>query len=278
MKKIVKDILFGIWYFISGFIVISIILYIFLYILKKGIGVITIEFLTERPKGMPLGMEGGILPAILGSLSLIGIACISAGILGISTAIYLTLYCENNKLRDIVHLIISSIAGIPSIVIGLFGYSFLVYFLGIGISLLAGGITLGIMIFPYIEVVSEKAINGVDKKLVLSSYALGISKSYTFFKIILPKCCGEIVSGIVLSSGFALGAAAPVMFTAAVISAPNPNSLFSPVMALPYHLYILVTQGISQEKAYGTSLVLIFLVVLINIIANVLLYFTRSRT
>lgn len=273
MKRILQNILLGIWYFISSFIVISIIIYIFVYIFKKGIGTISLEFLTDYPKGMPLGMEGGILPAILGSLSLIGIACISAGVLGISTAIYLTLYCKSNKLKNIIHLIISSIAGIPSIVIGLFGYSFLVYFLRFGISLLSGGITLGIMIFPYIEIISEKAIGEVDKKLIISSYALGISKSYTFFRIILPKCKAEIISGIVLSSGFALGAAAPVMLTAAVISAPNPNSFFSPVMALPYHLYILITQGISQEKAYATSLVLIFLIILINLLANFVLNF-----
>lgn len=126
------------------------------------------------------------------------------------------------------------------------------------------------MIFPYIEVLSEKSIREVDKNLILSSYALGIDKSYTFIHIILQQCKGEIISGIIMSGGFAMGAAAPVMLTSAVVAAPNPDSLFSPVMALPYHLYILISQGISLQKAYGTALVLIIMLILLNLLAALL--------
>lgn len=264
MYRFFKNIPFILWYFISSLIVVSVILFIFIYIFIKGVSSINLEFILSYPKGTPLGMEGGILPAILGSLALMSIACMSAAILGVAMAIYLCFYCKNKKIRNLVHLIVSSISGIPSIVLGLFGYSFLVYFCGFGISLISGGITLGIMIFPYIEIITEKAISEIDKNLTLSSFALGVDKCYTIFHIVIPQCKNEVLSGIIMSGGFAMGAAAPVMLTSAVVSAPNPSSLFSPVMALPYHLYILVSQGISFEKAYGTALVLMILIFLIN--------------
>lgn len=270
MNRVLKNTVLGLWYFISSFIVVSIIIFIFSYIFIKGYTSVNIGFILDSPKGTPLGMEGGILPAILGSLSLMFLACVNSAILGIGTAVYLCLYCNSKRIENFIHLIVSSIAGIPSIVLGLFGYSFLVYFCNFGVSLISGGITLGIMIFPYIEVLSEKSIREVDKNLILSSYALGIDKSYTFVHIILQQCKGEIISGIIMSGGFAMGAAAPVMLTSAVVAAPNPDSLFSPVMALPYHLYILISQGISLKKAYGTALVLIIMLILLNLLAALL--------
>ena len=267
MSKFFKSIPFVLWYFISTFVVVSIVIFIFSYIFMKGASSVNLQFIFDSPKGMPLGMEGGILPAILGSLALMLLACINAAILGVSTAIYLCFYCSSKGIKNLIHLIVSSIAGIPSIVLGLFGYSFLVYFCGFRVSLISGGITLGIMIFPYVEVIAEKAILEVDKNLIFSSYALGVDKCYTFFYIVLPRCRDEILSGIIMSGGFAMGAAAPVMLTSVVVSAPNPDSLFSPVMALPYHLYILVSQGISFEKAYGTALVLIVILIILNMAA-----------
>lgn len=267
MKKSLKDILLLLWYFLSTFLVVSIVFFIIAYVLKNGIHTINKEFLLDNPKGMPLGKEGGIFPAIVGSLLLMFISSITASILGISTAVYLTLYNKNKKIDSIIHIIIHSISGIPSIVLGLFGYSFLVFFLDLGVSLLAGAITLSIMIFPYIEVVTEKAIEEVDKKLIVSSYSLGIDKTYTFFKIILPQCIEEIVSGIMLSGGFAMGATAPIMLTSAVISAPTPDSIKSPVMSLSYHLYILISQGISMENAYGTAFVLMSILIILNFLS-----------
>ncbi|MDU1320412.1 MAG: phosphate ABC transporter permease PstA [Clostridium botulinum] len=267
MKKSLKDILLLLWYFLSTFLVVFIVFFIIAYVLKNGIHTINKEFLLDNPKGMPLGKEGGIFPAIVGSLLLMFISSITASILGIATAVYLTLYNKNKKIDGIIHIIIHSISGIPSIVLGLFGYSFLVFFLDLGVSLLAGAITLSIMIFPYIEVVTEKAIEEVDKKLIVSSYSLGIDKTYTLFKIILPQCVEEIVSGIMLSGGFAMGATAPIMLTSAVISAPTPDSIMSPVMALSYHLYILISQGISMENAYGTAFVLMSILIILNFLS-----------
>lgn len=267
MKKSLKDILLLLWYFLSTFLVVFIVFFIIAYVIKNGIHTINKDFLLNNPKGMPLGKEGGIFPAIVGSLLLMFISSITASILGIATAVYLTLYNKNKKIDCIIHIIIHSISGIPSIVLGLFGYSFLVFFLDLGVSLLAGAITLSIMIFPYIEVVTEKAIEEVDKKLIVSSYSLGIDKTYTFFKIILPQCIEEIVSGIMLSGGFAMGATAPIMLTSAVISAPTPDSIMSPVMALSYHLYILISQGISMENAYGTAFVLMSILIILNFLS-----------
>ncbi|KGO13117.1 phosphate ABC transporter permease [Clostridium botulinum] len=267
MKKSLKDILLLLWYFLSTFLVVFIVFFIIAYVFKNGIHTINKDFLLDNPKGMPLGKEGGIFPAIVGSLLLMFISSITASILGIATAVYLTLYNKNKKIDSIIHIIIHSISGIPSIVLGLFGYSFLVFFLDLGVSLLAGAITLSIMIFPYIEVVTEKAIEEVDKKLIVSSYSLGIDKTYTFFKIILPQCIEEIASGIMLSGGFAMGATAPIMLTSAVISAPTPDSMMSPVMALSYHLYILISQGISIENAYGTAFVLMSILIILNFLS-----------
>ncbi|NFQ69132.1 phosphate ABC transporter permease PstA [Clostridium sporogenes] len=271
MKKSLKDILLLLWYFLSTFLVIFIVFFIIAYVIKNGIHTINKDFLLDNPKGMPLGKEGGIFPAIVGSLLLMFISSITASILGIATAVYLTLYNKNKKMDSIIHIIIHSISGIPSIVLGLFGYSFLVFFLDLGVSLLAGAITLSIMIFPYIEVVTEKAIEEVDKKLIISSYSLGIDKTYTFFKIILPQCVEEIVSGIMLSGGFAMGATAPIMLTSAVISAPTPDSIMSPVMALSYHLYILISQGISMENAYGTAFVLMSILIILNFLSMLII-------
>ncbi|MBY6952346.1 phosphate ABC transporter permease PstA [Clostridium botulinum] len=267
MKRSLKDILLLLWYFLSTFLVVFIVFFIIAYVFKNGIHTINKDFLLDNPKGMPLGKEGGIFPAIVGSLLLMFISSITASILGIATAVYLTLYNKNKKIDNIIHIIIHSISGIPSIVLGLFGYSFLVFSLDLGVSLLAGAITLSIMIFPYIEVITEKAIEEVDKKLIVSSYSLGIDKTYTFFKIILPQCIEEIVSGIMLSGGFAMGATAPIMLTSAVISAPTPDSIMSPVMALSYHLYILISQGISMENAYGTAFVLMSILIILNFLS-----------
>lgn len=267
MSKLLKNLPFVLWCILSSSIVIGVVLYIFLYIFIKGAPAVTIDFILASPKGMPLGVEGGIFPAIVGSLALMLLACTNASVLGLSTAIYICLYCANERVKGTIHLVVSLISGIPSIVIGLFGYSFLVYFCGFGVSLISGGITLGIMIFPYIEIITERAILKVDKNLITSSYALGVDKCYTFFYIIIPQCKDEIVSGIILSGSFAIGAAAPVMLTSAVVSAPIPDSLLSPVMALPYHLYNLVSQGVSFQNAYATSLILILILILLNLSA-----------
>lgn len=255
------------WCIFSIFILFMIIFSIFIYIAVKGLPTLNLNFLLEMPKGTPLGTQGGIYPAIIGSLYLLIISCTFATILALSTSIYLVFYCKNSRVKYFFNLIIRSIAGIPSIILGLFGYSFLVYHLNLGRSLLSGGLTLGIMILPYIQTQTEKILSEYHTTIINSSYALGISKSYTINKLILPHCIGDILSTIILSGGFAMGAAAPIIMTAVVIYAPSPDNLLSPIMALPYHLYILIGEGISVSNAYATALVLLILLLIINFLA-----------
>ena len=270
MNEKIKNLLLKIWILLSTIIVLAVVTYIFGYIFKNGFSSISLDFIFSEPKGRPIGSEGGIFPAIVGSLYLMLIACVFASILAISTSIYTVFYCESKRIENIIHLIVQSMAGIPSIILGLFGYTLLVLNLSLGRSLLSGGITLGIMIFPYIEVRIEKTLREVDQDLIGSSYALGMSKSYTIYKLVLPLCKADIISAITLAGGYAMGASAPIISTAAVISAPIPKSLSSPVMALPFHLYILTGEGISLEKAYGTALVLLMLLLILNIVSLVL--------
>jgi len=270
MNENIKDKIFKALVSISALIVIIVVAYIFIYIFKSGFKSINKEFIFGEPKGMPLGSEGGVFPAIVGSLSLMIIACIFASILAIATSIYLVFYCDSKRMDSIIHLIVQCMAGTPSIVLGLFGYTLLVLHLKLGRSLLSGGITLGIMIFPLIQIRVEKTLNEVDQRIINSSYALGVPKAHTILKLILPLCRVDIISAITLAGGFAMGASAPIILTAAVIFAPVPKSLSSPVMALPFHLYVLIGEGISLEKSYGTALVLIILLLIINIIASIL--------
>ena len=267
MKKSILYKLIKLWCITSVIILTFIISTMFLYILNKGASGLSFKFIFGLPQGTPLGAEGGIFPAIIGSLYLLIISCSFATLLGISTSIYLVFYCKNSKFKYMFNLIISSISGIPSIILGLFGYTFLVYHLNLGRNLLSGGLTLGIMILPYIQVQTEKILSEVAPEYIRNSYALGISKSYTIYKLILPLCIGELISVVILSGGFAMGAAAPIIMTAAVINAPVPKSIFSPVMALPYHLYILIGEGISIQNAYATALILLILLLLINFLA-----------
>lgn len=264
MRKNNKHIGIKLWSIFSGMILMALVLYINIYIFSKGVHGLNIDFLLDLPKGFPLGTEGGVFPAIIGSICFTMIACFFASLIAIATALYLNFYCTNRKTYGMIHMVIQSTAGIPSIVLGLFGYTFLVVYLNFGFSLLSGGTVLGIMIFPFIEVRVEKALGEINKELIYASYALGISKAYTFFKIILPMCLSEILSSIALAGGFAMGATAPIMFTGGVVYAPIPKSLFSPAMALPYHLYILIGEGISMENAYKTAFVLLLFLLMLN--------------
>ena len=270
MKERIQDNIFKLWISISVIIVGTVILFIFSYILRHGLLSIDLEFIFSNPKGIPLGVEGGIFPAIIGSLLLMILSCIFASFLAIVTAIYTVFYLKSRNMLNLIHLIIQCMAGIPSIILGMFGYMLLIVYLNISRSLLTASITLGIMIFPYIEVRIEKIFNEIDTDIVNSSYALGVSKSYTIIKIIFPRYKSDIMSAILLAGGFAMGATAPIISTGAVIFASIPRSLCSPIMALPFHLYILSGEGISLEKAYGTAAILIIILFIINILSLVI--------
>ena len=201
---------------------------------------------------------------------LMGLSAIFASILAISTAIYSVFYCEKRLIKDSISLIIQCMAGTPSIVLGLFGYTFLVVYLRINQSLLTAAITLAVMIYPYIEVRLEKIFLEIDKSIINASYSLGISKFYTILKIVLPNSKDEIISTILLAGGLAMGATAPIILTGVVIFSDVPNSIFQPFMALPFHLYILINEGLSLDNAYGTALVLIALLLIINLLSLIL--------
>ena len=269
-----KTALVKLWAVASCCLTFGVIFFLFAYIFAKGAGAITWEFLTESPKGMIIGTEGGILPAIVGSAWYTGIACLFGATLGICTAVYQVYYCRSQRLSNAIALVMQCMAGVPSIVMGLFGYTLLVLTLGWGKCILAGGITQGVMILPFIQVRAEKALREVDPALVAASYGLGMSRAYTIRRIVLPQCLPQLVSGVILGACYAMGAAAPLIFTGAVIIAKVPKSVMKPAMALPYHLYMLLTQGTSDQNAYGTAFVMMLVVLVTNSLA---IWFTRRN-
>ena len=251
----------------AGLLILLLLLGILGYLFSCGWSSLSLGFLTTAPKGLPLGAEGGVWPAIKGTVYLVLIAVAAAAVPGIITAIYLAEYGELLNIKWLINLTVQCMAGIPSIVTGLFGYSLFVVHMGFGISLLAGGLTLGIMVFPVIVVTARDALLAVDDKYRLVGISLGVSRWYILARIIFPQAVPSILSGVLLAMGYAAGATAPIMVTAAVISGGSSGALLEPVMALPYHLYILFSQQISLEKAYGTALLLVLLLLLINIAA-----------
>jgi phosphate transport system permease protein len=221
---------------------------------------------------------GGIFPAIIGTIYLIiGTIIISLPI-GIFSAIYLNEYAARNKFTRIIRLSIVNMAGVPSVVFGLFGLAFFVLLLKFGKSILAGSLTLAFLILPVIITTTEEALKAVPNTYRQASMALGASKWQTITKIILPQALPGIITGAVLGIGRAAGETAPIMFTVAAFSQPNlPNSIFSQVMALPYHLYALATQVTNppEDKQWGTALVLLMIVLFFAIIGTSIR--TRAR-
>lgn len=260
MKYRWKDELIKVFIGVSVFTILSISLLIIGYIIFNGWRALSLDFIIGAPKGIPLGSEGGILPAIMGSLALGGISMLLASLLGLATALYLFFYCKSKRLNSLIRLIVQSIAGIPSIILGLFGYAFFVVVMGLGHSLLAGSLTLSIMIFPVVAINAEKALSEIEEEMLMASYALGISKAHTFFKVVWIIKKRDFLSGILLGTVYAMGATAPIMLTAAVFSASAPTRLSQPVMALPYHLYMMASERISVVNAYGTALVLLVII------------------
>ena len=265
-----------IWAYLSIGLTVGVIVFLFLYVFIQGASTISLEFLTAAPSGAVLGEEGGIFPAIMGSIAFTLTAIVLGGIPAIATAVFMVFYCKAKKLEALIRLVIQCISGIPSIVLGLFSYSFLVRDLGLGRCILSSGVALAIMILPFIEVRAEKAFRELPLRIVQSSYALGCSRADTIFRIVLPACKGELVSGLILGGCYAMGATAPLIFTGAVAFATVPTSLMKPAMALPLHLYLLVAQGAtSMDTAYGTAFVMMALILVSNLLATV--YAGRKR-
>lgn len=251
----------------SGLVVITVLFFIMSILIVRGGGVLSWEFFTSTPKGLFLGTEGGIFPAIIGTASLITIAVLTSAIPALLTAIYLAEYGKASTVASWINFVIQAMIGIPSILIGLFGYAFFVVTLGFGISLLAGGLTLAIMILPTLVVLMRDALQAVSDDQRILGETLGVSRRYMLQRIILPVASPHLLSSILLAMGYAAGATAPIMVTAAVVMSRGPVSLLNPVMALPFHLYILFSQHISLERAYGTALVLVMLLLVLNLLS-----------
>ncbi len=247
--------------------------YILLDIIVRGAGTLSWEFLTGFPRRS--GAEGGIFPAIMGTVYLVSGAIAFALPLGMASAIYLSEYAHQGRSSRMIRLAIITLAGVPSIVFGLFGLGLFVLFLGFGASILAGSLTLSFMILPTIIVSSEESLLAVPMSLREGSLALGATKWQTIYKNVLPYALPGMFTGSILGIGRAAGETAPILLTVAAFFLPRlPGSIFDQVMALPYHLYVLATQHPEAEKVlpmqYGTALVLLILVLIFNLSAIVL--------
>nr|WP_128860021.1 phosphate ABC transporter permease PstA [Methanocella paludicola] len=252
---------------LSGALTLAILLVIIGYVLVNGIGVISWDFLSGMPKNM--GRTGGIFPVIVGSVAITAIAILVATPLSVGAAIYMSEYAGNNILTRLVRFGADSLSGIPSIMFGMFGYIFFVYYLKMGYSLLAGGLTLALMALPIIMRVAEEAIKVVPESYRLGSMALGGSKWQTIRKVVLPTALPGILTGIILGMGRAVGETAAVYLTAGTV-AKVPDSLFDPIRTMTYHTFILAMENISIENAFGTSAVLVIMILAITITSSII--------
>lgn len=260
----------------AAVLVIVLLLSILVYILSKGIPNITWQFLSQIPSDM--GRSGGILSTIIGTLSVTLVATIVATPLGVCTAFYLTEYTRESIVTKIIRFSAESLAGIPSIVYGLFGFLFFVVYLQLGWSILSGGLTLAVMILPTIIRTSEEAIRAVPPMYREVSFSLGGTKWQTMIKALIPSALPGIATGIILSIGRCVAETAAVILTAGS-ALRIPTSLFSPTRTMAVHFYILAREGISMERAFGTAALLIILILIINIGANLLVnrFVAKSR-
>jgi phosphate transport system permease protein len=254
------------------------VLVILVIIFVKGASALNPDFLLGFPEN---GMNaGGILPAILGTLYLVFGAVAFAVPLGVLSAIYLVEYSRDNAISRLIKLAIVNLAGVPSVVYGLFGLGIFVIFLGFGVSILSGSLTLGIMILPVIITASREALESVPRSFRLVSFSLGASRWQTIRHAVLPHALPGIMTGTILGLGRAAGETAPILFTVAAFYLPAlPESVFDQTMALPYHLYVISTQvpGIREDFRFGTALVLLLLVLLLNLAAIILRYRFRKK-
>lgn len=251
---------------------------ILIYIVYKGAPAISWEFITGFPSD---GMRsGGIWPAIVGTFFLTMGCAIIVTPLGIGAAIYLAEYAPDNRWTQSIRIAIINLAGIPSVVYGLFGLGLFVIYLNLGISIIAGAFTLAIMTLPVIITTTEEALRAVPQSFRVVSISLGATQWQTVRRIVLPQALPGTITGVILGLERAAGETAPILFTAAVFFLPGlPSSVLDPTMALPYHLYVISTQvpGMSSEIQYGTALVLLIFVLGMNLLATVIRSRARAR-
>lgn len=252
----------------AALVTLAVLAIVVLLIMVRGLPSISIGFLTGSPEN--LGRDGGIFPTIVGTVALGLVSLLIATPLGVGAAIYLTEYTHESALTRAIRFGTESLAGVPSIIFGLFGFIFFVTYLQMGWSILAGGLTLALMILPTIIRTTEEAIRTVPRSYRDVSYSLGATRWQMVTTAVLPSALPGIVTGIILSFGRAVSETAAVIFTAG--TALNlPTSFFAPVRTMAVHFYILAVEGISLEKAYATGAVLIVTVLLINVAASALI-------
>lgn len=253
--------------------IVAILFFILFFIIKQGIGVVSWEFLTAMPSA---GMtKGGIWPAIVGTVYLVLGSMLFAFPVGVMAGIYVNEYAVAGPVKRFVNMMTNNLAGVPSIIFGLFGMALFVNQMGFGASILAGSLTLGLLALPIVIRTTEESLKSVDDTFRQASYALGGSKLYTIRKVVLPIALPNILTGLILAVGRVSGETAPILFTVAAYFLPKlPSSIMDQAMALPYHLYVISTSGTqieaSRPMAYGTAFVLVAIVLIVNIAAALL--------
>lgn len=278
-KRTSQKFAFGFFTLLS-YLVVAILFVILGFIIIKGGSVISWDFLTKAPEeGMT---KGGIFPAIVGTFYLIVGSSIISFPIGIMSGIYMNEYATNGKVVRFIRIMTNNLSGVPSVVFGLFGMSLFVNALGWGDSIIAGSFTLALMSLPLIIRTTEEALKSIDDSFRHGSLALGATKLQTIRRVVLPMAFPNIITGLILSVGRVSGETAPILFTVAAYFLPQlPGSIFDQCMALPYHLYVISTSGTdieaSRGMAYGTALVLIAIVLVVNLLANLLRnYFAKK--
>lgn len=265
---------FIIW--LISILVVLLLFFIISFILIKGLPTLTWQFLTESPSDM--GRSGGILSTIVSTMMVTVLAVLFATPFGVGTAFYLTEFTRETKVTKIIRFSAESLAAIPSIVYGLFGFIFFVIYLKMGWSVLSGGLTMGVMILPTIIRTSEEAIRSVPIGYREVSYSLGGTKWQTILGAVLPSSFPGIATGVILGIGRCVAETAAVILTAGS-SLRMPTSIFAPARTMAVHFYILAREGISMERAYGTATLLIIIILAINIAANMIVnrYVAKNR-
>lgn len=264
--------------FVSTLLILVPVFSILVMIVKGGFSALTWEFVSAYPR---LGMRaGGIFPAILGTIYLVAATLVFSLPVGILAAVYLSEYARDHWFRRVVEVAIVNLAGVPSVVYGLFGLGLFVIFLKLGASIIAGASTLAVMSLPVIITASREALGAVPRSFREASLALGATKWQTIRRAVLPNALPGIITGTILALSRAAGETAPILFTVAAFYLPRlPQSFFDQCMALPYHLYVISTQvpNVKLTVQYGTALVLILLVLSMNLVAVVIRARFRKR-
>lgn len=276
-RKVIQGVMFGLFR-VSAAINGAALLVVLYFLVARGWRAINWTFLSQPP--MDSMTRGGILPCIVGTLCLSLGAILVALPIGVASAIYLNEYARPGRIVRLIRLGINNLAGVPSVVFGLFGLAFFVVYLEMGVSILAGSLTLGLLTLPVIIGSTEEALRAIPDTYREASLGLGATKWQTIRRVVLPGALPGILTGTILGISRAAGETAPIMFTAAVFFTPSlPTSIFDEIMALPYHIYVLATAGTDIEATrplqYGTALVLIVLVLGLNLVA--IIYRSRLR-